>query len=168
MKQNRRVKRMARAHNKTKGTAGLNLVSLMDVFTILVFFLLVNSSSSDVMEPPKNITLPDSTVETKPRETVIVMITPEQVLVQGDPVITTEEVIESKTPVIEPVIERLHLQQQKVIGVSTKVVAESKEITVLAHRTVPFHLMKKVMASCTSAGYGKISLAVIQKAKSEG
>jgi biopolymer transport protein ExbD len=140
----------------------------MDVFTILVFFLLVNSSSSDVMEPPKNITLPDSTVETKPRETVIVMITPEQVLVQGDPVITTEEVIESKTPVIEPVIERLHLQQQKVIGVSTKVVAESKEITVLAHRTVPFHLMKKVMASCTSAGYGKISLAVIQKAKSEG
>jgi biopolymer transport protein ExbD len=96
------------------------------------------------------------------------MITPEAILVQGQPVITTQEVIESKSAVIEPVKERLLLQQKKVIGISTKAVAESKEVTVLAHRTVPFHLMKKVMASCTSAGYGKISLAVVQKAKSKG
>ena len=149
-------------------SASLNLVSLMDVFTILVFFLLVNSSSSDVMEPPKRINLPDSVVEAKPRETVIVMITPEHVLVQGEPVITTQEVVDSKAPIIEQVKERLLLQQKKVIGISTKTVAQSKEVTVLAHRTVPFHLMKKVMASCTSAGYGKISLAVVQKAKSKG
>lgn len=167
-KQNRRIKRMARNHKKGSGSGGLSLVSLMDVFTILVFFLLVNSSSSDVMEPPKNIKLPDSSVEAKPRETVIVMITPEQVLVQGEPVISTQEVIDSKAPIIEQVKARLILQQKKVIGISTKVVAESKEVTVLAHRTVPFHLMKKVMASCASAGYGKISLAVVQKAKSKG
>jgi biopolymer transport protein ExbD len=86
MKENRRMKRMSRG-GKGVTSAGLNLVSLMDVFTILVFFLLVNSSSSDVMEPPKNIKLPDSVVEAKPRETVIVMITPTEVLVQGEPVI---------------------------------------------------------------------------------
>lgn len=166
MKENRRMKRMSRG-SKGVTSAGLNLVSLMDVFTILVFFLLVNSSSSDVMEPPKRIKLPDSVVEAKPRETVIVMITPEQVLVQGEPVISTQEVVDSKDPIIEQVKERLLLQQKKVIGISTKTVAQSKEVTVLAHRTVPFHLMKKVMASCTSAGYGKISLAVIQKAKSK-
>jgi len=156
------------SRGKGLASGGLNLVSLMDVFTILVFFLLVNSASSDVMEPPKNIKLPDSIVEAKPRETVLVMITPQEILVQGQPVITTQEVIESKSAVIEPVKERLLLQQKKVIGISTKAVAESKEVTVLAHRTVPFHLMKKVMASCTSAGYGKISLAVVQKAKSKG
>jgi len=167
MKENRRMKRMSRG-GRGVTSAGLNLVSLMDVFTILVFFLLVNSSSSDVMEPPKKIKLPDSVVEAKPRETVIVMITPQEVLVQGEPVITTQEVIDSKTTIIEPVRDRLILQQKKVIGISTKAVAQSKEVTVLAHRTVPFHLMKKVMASCTSAGYGKISLAVIQKAKSKG
>ena len=167
MKENRRMKRMSRG-GKGVTSAGLNLVSLMDVFTILVFFLLVNSSSSDVMEPPKNIKLPDSIVEAKPRETVIVMITPQEVLVQGQPVITTQEVVDSKTAIIEPVKERLLLQQKKVIGISTKTVSQSKEVTVLAHRTVPFHLMKKVMASCTSAGYGKISLAVVQKAKSKG
>ena len=167
MNQNRRMKRMSR-NRKGVTSGGLNLVSLMDVFTILVFFLLVNSSSSDVMEPPKNIKLPDSIVEAKPRETVIVMITPEQILVQGEPVIATQDVVGSKAPVIQQVKDRLLLQQKKVIGISTKVVAQSKEVTVLAHRTVPFHLIKKVMASVTSAGYGKISLAVIQKAKSKG
>lgn len=165
-KENRRMKRMTR--QSKAGAGGLSLVSLMDVFTILVFFLLVNSSSSDVMEPPKNIKLPDSAVETKPRETVIVMITPTQILVQGEPVISTQEVIDSKIAIIEQVKDRLNLQKKKVIGINTKTVSQSKEITVLAHRTVPFHLMKKVMASCTSAGYGKISLAVIQKAKSKG
>ncbi|HEB82995.1 MAG TPA: biopolymer transporter ExbD [Gammaproteobacteria bacterium] len=160
------MKRMSRNQNRLT-SGGLNLVSLMDVFTILVFFLLVNSSSSDVMEPPKNIQLPDSIVETKPRETVVVMITPDQVLVQGDPVIATQDVLESKEPVISEIKERLALQQKKVIGISTKTVSQSKEVTVLAQRTVPFRLIKKVMASCTSAGYEKISLAVIQKAKSK-
>ena len=168
MNQSRRIKRMSRGSKGAGGGAGLNLVSLMDVFTILVFFLLVNSSSSDVMEPPKNIKLPDSSVEAKPRETVIVMITPEQILVQGEPVISTQEVIGSKTAVIDAVKQRLILQRKKVLGISTKTVSQSKEVTVLAHRTVPFHLMKKVMASCTSAGYGKISMAVIQKAKDKG
>ena len=167
MKENRRMKRMARS-GKGVTSAGLNLVSLMDVFTILVFFLLVNSSSSDVMEPPKNIQLPDSIVEAKPRETVIVMVTPTQILVQGQPVITTQEAIESKELVIDAVKQRLILQRKKVLGISTKVVSQSNEVTVLAQRTVPFRLMKKVMARCTSAGYGKISLAVIQKAKSKG
>ncbi|MCW9015086.1 MAG: biopolymer transporter ExbD [Gammaproteobacteria bacterium] len=157
----RRVKRMGRSKKKVPG---LNLVSLMDVFTILVFFLLVNSSSSDVMEPPKNITLPDSVVETKPRETVLVMVTPEAILVQGEPVMSTAEAMASKAVVLETIKARLIEQKNKIIGIRTRVVAESNEVTVLAHKTIPFKLLKKVMSSCTSAGYGKISLAVVQKA----
>lgn len=166
MKQNRRLKRMARSRNQKKPS--LNLVSLMDVFTILVFFLLVNSSSSDVMEQPKNIKLPESVVDSKPRETIIVLVTEANVLVQGDVVMSTADVIASKDSVMEPIRERLLRQQKKVIGFKTKTVAESKEVTVLAHRSLPFKLLKKVMSSCTSAGYGKISLAVIQKASQAG
>lgn len=166
MKQNRRMKRMARASKQRKPT--LNLVSLMDVFTILVFFLLVNSSSSDVMEQPKSIKLPESVVDSKPRETVIVLVTENNVLVQGDVVMSTAEVISSKDAIMQPIKLRLLQQQKKVIGYNTRTVAQSKEITVLAHRTLPFKLLKKVMASCTSAGYGKISLAVIQKASQSG
>ncbi len=168
MKQNRRIKRMSRGRKKTGAGTGLNLVSLMDVFTILVFFLLVNSASSDVMEPPKNIKLPDSIVEAKPRETVVVMITPEQILVQGEPVISVQEVLDSKKAIIDEVKQRLILQRKKIVGISTKTVSQSDEVTVLAHRTVPFHLIKRIMASSTSAGYGQISLAVVQKAKNKG
>ena len=160
------MKRMARASKQKKPT--LNLVSLMDVFTILVFFLLVNSSSSDVMEQPKNVKLPESVVDSKPRETVIVLVTEDNVLVQGDVVMSTADVIASSEPVMQPIRDRLLMQQQKVIGIKTRAIAESKEITVLAHKTLPFKLLKKVMSSCTSAGYGKISLAVVQKASQTG
>lgn len=167
MKKSRRLKRNGRG-GRGLTSSSLNMVALMDIFTILVFFLLVNSASSDVMEPPKNIKLPDSTVEAAPRETVVVMITPEEILVQGQPVAKTQEVLNSKDSIILAVKERLLLQKKKVIGLKTQEVAESQEVTVLAHRTVPFRLMKKVMSSCTSAGYSKISLAVIQKAKGKG
>jgi biopolymer transport protein ExbD len=52
-----------------------------------------------------------------------------------------------------------------VIGISTKAISESREVTILSHKTVPFKVLRKIMSSCTYAGYEKISLAVIQKAK---
>ena len=80
MRSSRRIKRMSRNRGKI---GKMNLTSLMDVFTILVFFLLVNSGSVEVLDAPKEVTLPESRVETKPRETVIILITPDEVLVQG-------------------------------------------------------------------------------------
>jgi len=162
MKQNsRRMNRMSRSKKKPPG---LNLVSLMDVFTILVFFLLVNSSSTEVLEPPKVVKLPDSIVEKKPRETVVVLVTQESILIMGEPVISTEAALAVKKSVIEEIQARLVLQRENVIGISTKTIAEGNEVTVLADKSIPFKLLKKIMSSCTAAGYGKISLAVIQKA----
>lgn len=162
MKQNsRRINRMARSKKKPPG---LNLVSLMDVFTILVFFLLVNSSSTEVLEPPKTLKLPDSIVEKKPRETVVVLVTTESILIMGIPVISTADALALKKSVIPEIQAQLIKQKENVIGISTKTTSESTEVTVLADRSIPFKLLKKVMSSCTAAGYGKISLAVIQKA----
>ena len=142
---------------------GLNMVPLMDVFTILLFFLLVNSTSSDVTEPPKTVKLPASYVESKPRETVAVVVTEDEILVQGESVATTQEVLETTEPEIEAIMLRLLEQQKRVIGISERTVSDSAEVTVLAHKTIPFEILKKVMSSCTRAGYEKISLAVIQK-----
>ena len=160
MKKTRRMRRMGR--NRKKVT-GLNLTSLMDVFTILVFFLLANSSSSEVLSNPKQIDLPDSVVESKPRETVVVMISPEAVMIQGEPVIKTAELDGIDGPVLE-IREKLDRIESHIIGISTRTVAESKEITILADKTIPFNVLKKIMSTCTYSGYGKISLAVIQKA----
>jgi len=163
MKSTRRMQR--RARNRHKRLPGLNLTSLMDVFTILVFFLLVNSSSSEVLAPPKNITLPDSVVETKPKETVVILVSEETIMVQGEVVVTVEDVVNSKQDAIIEISNKLKSIKQNVIGVSTKTVAKSREVTILSHKKVPFKVLRKVMSSCTFAGYENISLAVIQKAK---
>jgi biopolymer transport protein ExbD len=155
------MKRMGR--NKRKVT-GLNLTPLMDVFTILVFFLLFHSSGGDILETPKQIKLPDSVVETKPRETVVIMVSPEVVLVQGEAVVSTPELLEDRIRTVAEITERLKQLERNIIGISTKTIAESKEVTILADKTIPFKVLKKIMSTCTGSGYGRISLAVIQKA----
>ena len=160
MKHSRRMKRMGRSRKKP---TGLNLTPLMDVFTILVFFLLFHSSGSDIMEAPKQIKLPDSVVETKPRETVVIMVSPEVVMVQGEPVIGTPELLEDRIRTVAEIRERLKQLELSIIGISTKTVVASKEITILADKTIPFRALKKIMSTCTGSGYGKISLAVTQK-----
>ncbi len=142
----------------------MNLTSLMDVFTILVFFLLVNSATTEVLETPKQITLPASVVEAKPRETVVIFISVNDVTVQGEAVVTTSEILESGTQNIGPIAVRLRELSENVIGLSTQAIAKSQEVTILADRTVPFSVIKRVMSTCTSEGYAQVSLAVLQKA----
>jgi len=160
MKNSRRMKRMSR--NRTK-ISKMNLTSLMDVFTILVFFLLVNSATTEVLETPKQIKLPDSVVESKPRETVVIFVSPEAVMVQGEAVALVEDILAMEGENIEPIGERLTALSENIIGVKTKTIAESQEITILADKSVPFTVVKKVMNTCTGRGYGRISLAVMQK-----
>ena len=162
MRNSRRMKRMGR--NKRKVT-GLNLTPLMDVFTILVFFLLFHSGGGDILETPKQIKLPDSVVETKPRETVVIMVSPEVVVVQGEAVVNTPELLDDRVRMVAGITERLEQLERNIIGISTKAVAEGKEITILADKTIPFKVLKKIMSTCTGSGYGRISLAVIQKAE---
>jgi len=147
-----------------KKVVGLNLTSLMDVFTILVFFLLANSSSNEVLSTPKHIELPDSVVESKPRETVVIMVGPETVLVQGEAVANTPELIENSSANIPEITQRLDLLERNIIGINSQTAIASKEVTILADKTIPFNVLKKIMTTCTGSGYGRISLAVIQKA----
>lgn len=161
MRKSRRMKRMGR--NRVKGT-GLLLTSLMDIFTILVFFLLFHSSGSDVQEPPKDIHLPESVIEAKPRETVEITVSPEIVIVQGKAVISTPDLLDVERDTVEEITERLAQLERNIIGISTKAVVEGKEVTILADKTIPFRALKKIMSTCTGSGYGRISLAVIQRA----
>ena len=161
MRNTRRIKRMSR--NRLKITK-MNLTSLMDVFTILVFFLLVNSGSVEVVEAPKDVKLPESRVESKPRETVVISISAEEVLVQGKLVAFVEDIINNKENAIDPINARLAELKESVIGINTQTVAASQEVTILADRSVPFTVVKTVMSTCTAEGYENVSLAVIQKA----
>lgn len=163
MKSSRRIKRMNR--NK-RAASKLNLTPLMDVFTVLVFFLMINSATVEVLQQPKAIELPESTVESKPRETVVIFVGKEEVLVQGMPVARIDDIQSTGEVQIESIRVRLAELRESVIGVSTQAVAESQEVTVLADRSVPFSVVKKIMATCTGQGYTRVSLAVVQKSDS--
>lgn len=160
MRNTRRIKRMSR--NRTK-IPKMNLTSLMDVFTILVFFLLVNTGSVELVEAPKNVQLPESREETKPRETVVIFISPEDVLVQGEVVARTADILGSDDDLVEPITARLAELKENIVGPSTMAAAESQEVTILADKSVPFIVIRKVMSTCTGGGYENVSLAVIQK-----
>lgn len=160
MKQSRRIQRMAR---NRKNAMKIDLTSIMDIFTTLVFFLLVNQSGSEVLEAPKQITLPASITENKPRETVVIFISQTDVTVQGESVVTPDEVMASQVPDVAPIAARLSQLRSQIIGTSTKAIADSQEVTILADRAVPFTVIKRVMSTCTSEGYARISLAVLQK-----
>ena len=62
----KRALRMERRHEKA-GPAHLNIVSLMDIFTLLVFFLLANSNDVEVLPSASIIQMPESVSEQKPR-----------------------------------------------------------------------------------------------------
>jgi biopolymer transport protein ExbD len=142
---------------------GLSLTSLMDVFTILVLYLLVNQSSGTVLDPPRDIKLPDSIVEVQPRETIMVSVSDEQVVVGGVLTATVQEILENKDDVIEPIRDRMAQIRESTISTSEQATDQGKEVTIMANKAIHFKVLKRVMTSCTAAGYTKISLAVNQK-----
>ena len=163
MSQSTRAKRMAKHHARTRKTTSLNLVSLMDIFTILVFFLLVNSAEVQTLEPPKTLKLPESIALEKPRETVVVMVTNEQVLVQGTPVVSVADVDAAQGVIIGPLRAALKAQTDRALVRAAATDLSAREITILGDREVPYRVLKKVMATCTDSDYGQLSLAVLQK-----
>ncbi len=160
MRNSRRIKRMSR--NRMKITK-MNLTSLMDVFTILVFFLLVNSGSVQLVEAPKDVKLPEAREETKPRETVVIFVSRENVLVQGKIVAYVADILEGQAATMDPITARLAELSENIVGPSTLNVADSQEVTILADKSVPFVVVRRIMSACTGEGYENVSLAVIQK-----
>lgn len=162
MSHSARAKRMARHHARTK-PAALSLVSLMDIFTILVFFLLVNSAEIQTLEPPKSLSLPESVAQDRPRETVIVLVTKDTVFVQDEPVVSVADVDRADGVVIAPLKRALKAQNDRALLRASATDPSAREITILGDRDVPYRVLKKVMATCTEADFGKLSLAVMQK-----
>jgi biopolymer transport protein ExbD len=154
---------MERHHRRTRKGSALSLVSMMDIFTILVFFLLVSSAETEVLPNPKEIQLPESAALEKARESVVVMVTDTQILVQGRPVTTVAAALAGDELVIDELKAALRQQTDRVLIQQAKADIAAREVTILGDRELPYRLLKRVMASCTAAEFGQISLAVVQK-----
>ena len=162
-----RAQRMERRHERGKKGVALNLVALMDIFTILVFFLLVNSSDVETLPNAKDIQLPQSIAEEKANETVVILISEEDILVQGSPVAKVADVMKLKGNDIPQLRQALLSQNDRVLRRAAQDDIADREITIMGDKDIPYRLLKKVMATCTKADYGRISLAVLQKSSDQ-
>ena len=158
-----RAKRMDKHHLRNKRSPGLNLVSLMDIFTILVFFLLVNSSDVETLPNAKDLQLPESIAEAKAKETVVILIGEQDIIVQGVPVAKVADVLAQRGNSIPELRQALISQNDRVLRRAGREDVADREVTIMGDKEIPYRLLKKVMATCTESDYGKISLAVLQK-----
>ncbi len=163
MVKSNRAKRMGSHHRRHSPKATLNLVSLMDIFTILVFFLLVNSSEVEVLPNAKAIQLPESIAEEKAKETVVILIGENDIIVQGTPVARVADVMRRQGNDIPELRQALQSQNDRVLRREAQEDIVGREITIMGDKDIPYRLFKKVMATCMESDYGQISLAVLQK-----
>lgn len=161
MKLSRRAKRMKQHHSRGKDrTAVLNMVSLMDIFTILVFFLLVNATSAEVLPSPQNISLPDSVSEKLPLQNIVIAVSQEDIRIQGRFVITVEDALNNRKNTIKPLFDALRLKASSVKGIVDK-----QGVTIMGDKEIPYTLLKKIMLTCAGAKFSNISFAVNQKSE---
>jgi biopolymer transport protein ExbD len=162
-----RAKRMEKHHRRHKSGTALNLVSLMDIFTILVFFLLVSSSEVEVLPNAKDIQLPESIAQEKAKETVVILIGDEDIIVQGNPVVKVADVMAQTSNDIPELREALKSQNDRVLRREAQDDIAGREVTIMGDKDIPYRLLKKVMATCSQSDYGQISLAVLQKSSDQ-
>lgn len=161
MKMSRKAKRMERHHRRNKGHAVINIVSMIDMLTVLVLFLLVNSGNMQNLPSTKSVHLPESIAQKAPKESLVVAVNNKDIIAQGRKVASVPEILASNSNLIPGLLEELRHQAQRKPNVKPD---EGRDITIMGDKHIPYELMKKIMVTCTKAGYTNISLAVIHKA----
>lgn len=157
MKLSRRAKRMQRHHKRSAKAAGLNLVSLMDIFTILVFFLMVNSSDVKVLQQDKSLVLPESSTDQQPKDTLVITVSGTNILVQGRAIARTDD--DDSTAIIQGLKQELEYQANR-RPTNPDQPFRGYPVTLVADKSTPYKLLKRIMATCTDAKFTLISLAV--------
>jgi biopolymer transport protein TolR len=143
--------------------AQLNLIPLIDILSVMVAFLLVYSTDVEVLQNTKGVSIPQSLTDARPRQSVVVMVTKDALLVQGETVASLAEVSDPRTKLIEPLRKVLQRPMAGLDAAARDAALNSQEVTVMADKDLPYEVLRKVLATCTAASYGKISLAVMQK-----
>jgi biopolymer transport protein ExbD len=162
-----RAARMERHHGRHKGDVAINLVSMIDMLTVLVFFLLVYSVEQvEVLPSSKDVQLPTSIAEAPIHYAVVVIVTEEDVLIHGASVGKIDEILASDSAIVPSLKAELEAEANgmvKLAGLSDEEKIAALEVTIMADKELPYSLVRKVLATSTAARYGKLSLAVLQK-----
>lgn len=155
-----------RAERKARNHTGLdmNLVSLIDIFTILIFFLMSSAAGVEILNTSKAVKLPESHADKMPRETVVIVVAGQDILVDGRKVATVDEALATAGDEIAPLRAELALHAGKqVVRAENK--AQSKSVTIMGDKDIPYRLLRKVMVTAARADFADVAFAVTKKVK---
>ncbi len=160
------LQKRAERRSRNQTMVDMNLVSLIDVFTILIFFLLSNSGGIETLPSPKAVLLPESVAETTPRDTVVVIVSGTEILVDGRKVASVNDVLAQESDLVEPLKAELDLLQSSRQVIRTENEALSKRITIMGDKEIPYRLLRKIMVTSARANFSDVSFAVRQRLES--
>lgn len=173
MKKSTKAKRLAKHHKRFSSVSKLNLVSLMDIFTILVFFLIVNQSEVRVLETTKQINLPVSIAQELPGENVLITVLNNRVLVQERTVWQQDIALNNNTvadgnneSLIDAIKTELTYLTAKRKKLSVLEQDKGRSVTIIGDAAVSYQVLKQIMTACANSDYRNMSLAVKQIVKS--
>ncbi len=140
MSMSNRARRMLQHQVRNRADAHLNLIPMIDILSVMVSFLLVYSTNVEVLQNTRAIQIPQSISKTQPRVTVVVMLTRDELYVQGEPIATVAQITSSADTIIAPL--RAALDRPMLLGsaAAQQQVAE-REITVMAVKALPYEVL---------------------------
>ncbi len=156
------LQKRAERKSRNQNMVDMNLVSLIDVFTILIFFLLSNSGGVETLPSPKAVQLPESVAEVSPRDTVVVVVSATEIIVDGRKVANVADVLGSADDLIAPLKAELDLQANRPV-VRAENAATAKRLTIMGDKDIPYRLLRKIMVTSARANFSDVSFAVRQR-----
>ena len=156
------LQRRAERKSRNQSMVDMNLVSLIDVFTILIFFLLSSASGVELLPSPKAVKLPQSVADKSPRETVVVVISGTEILVEGRRVASVADALSTQDNLIAALKAELDLQAGRQV-VRAENTAQSKAVTIMGDRDIPYQVLRKVMYTAARANFTDVSFAVTRR-----
>jgi len=159
------LQKRAERRSRNQTMVDMNLVSLIDVFTILIFFLLSNSGGVEILPSPKAVKLPESISEKAPKETVVVVVSGTEILVDGRKVANVSDVLALEGDMIEPLKAELDLRQNRQV-IRKENEATAKQLTIMGDKDIPYRLLRKIMVTSARANFSDVSFAVRQRFES--
>ncbi|MBW8832430.1 MAG: biopolymer transporter ExbD [Burkholderiales bacterium] len=156
------IQKRAERKSRNQTMVDMNLVSLIDVFTILIFFLLSNATGVELLPSPKAVQLPASVAEKSPKETVVVVVSAAEIIVDGRKVANVADVISQPADLIDTLKAELDLQANRQV-IRKENAAQGKSITIMGDKDIPYSLLRKIMVTCARANFSDVSFAVRRK-----
>lgn len=164
---NAAAKRSLRKFRTAGREVEMNIVSLIDIFAILVFYLLVNALAVEILPSPNSLELPKSIVKAQPEQTTVILVSKSDILVDNQRILSTDEALADTGNVLPTLKDRLQrVNLMRVEGGDAAALSRGN-VNIMADKAIPYQVLKKVMATCTEARFAKISLAVVEKKRGD-